>query len=79
MTFDCVCILDAVYREGLAGAASNDGIHDGQVYERQRYRADFWSLVVIAGSQQDRCCLLSFFFINFLLSLLGFHLAGICR
>lgn len=77
-----MCTLDAVYRGGLAGAANNDGIHDGQVYERQRYQADFWSLVVIAGIQQDRFCLLSFFHhlssLTFKFSV-GRDLAGICH
>lgn len=64
MTFDCVCTLDAVYRGGLAGAANNDGIHDGQVYQRHRYREDFWSLVVICRHSAGSLLSSSFLFFS---------------
>lgn len=85
MAPDCVDILGCSYYWSLEGIAIKYRIHEGQVYKRQRYRKDFWSLVVTAGIQQDcgfslpSCLLFPFFFNIILLSFLGFPLAGICQ
>lgn len=54
--------VDCVYSLGCSlllevGSRCNFEIQEGQDYDRQRYRKDFDSLVVISGIQQDFCSL----------------------